>query len=376
MNKLSIPIFVIAIIVAGICVAFAQPPQSPCGDGVCDDFEKVNPNLCPQDCKETDAGSVIKSIKVPFPIEPFESHGDLWFSTWADDDTVFVSWGDGFGLNLSTRPLYSHHGLAKLRGMFPKVTAEVVKQFMPLSDEVNNSKPSSLLFYNKRLYAAIHSPLMEPNMGFIAYSDDYGKTFNYDSNIPWTKEKNSKFISLMFINMGKNYELNIDGYVYAFGIGSEAFWNGPIYLARVPKDKILDYSAWTYFSGFGQNSEVKWSNEQFDAASLNSLITKHLFSSIYHPGIKRYIILMASDIKGELYEAPNPWGPWAFAGTWFQGANSEWISSYMPGIITKDIDDNSFYFAVAGTELGKDHGPDDKKYRFRLGKITMETKNN
>lgn len=51
MNKLIISIFVIVIIVAGICVAYAQPPQSPCGDGVCDDFERANPDLCPQDCQ-------------------------------------------------------------------------------------------------------------------------------------------------------------------------------------------------------------------------------------------------------------------------------------------------------------------------------------
>jgi len=41
---------VIAIIVAGICVAFAQP-LGKCGDGICDDFEKAHPDLCPEDCK-------------------------------------------------------------------------------------------------------------------------------------------------------------------------------------------------------------------------------------------------------------------------------------------------------------------------------------
>lgn len=381
-KKILISIIIILIAVAGIGAFFVlkkfnpQPPTGKCGDGICDEKEKTNPTLCQKDCRETYAGSVIKSINVSFPIETFESNGDLWLSTWADDDSVFVSWGDGFGINLGQKPPYSHHGLMKIRGNLPNVNAEVVKRFMPLSDEINNSKPSSLLFYDKRLYVAIHSPLVKPDMGFIAYSDDYGKTFNYDMNSPWTKEKNSKFISLMFINMGKNYELNTDGYVYAFGIGSEVSWNGPVYLARVLKNKIINYSDWTYFSGFSQNSEVKWSNNQFDAVPLNNLTTKHLFSSIYHPGIKRYIILMASDISGELYDAPNQWGPWEFAGTWFQGVNSEWVTSYMPGIIAKDTSNNSFYFAVAGTDFGKDHGPDDKKYRFRLGKIIIETKGN
>ncbi len=29
-----------------------QRPQAKCGDGICDEFEKVNPNLCPKDCRE------------------------------------------------------------------------------------------------------------------------------------------------------------------------------------------------------------------------------------------------------------------------------------------------------------------------------------
>ena len=38
-----------------------------------------------------------KTIEVSGPVFPFESHGDLWFTTWAEDDAVFVSWGDGRG---------------------------------------------------------------------------------------------------------------------------------------------------------------------------------------------------------------------------------------------------------------------------------------
>ncbi|MBI3753241.1 MAG: hypothetical protein HY266_04240 [Deltaproteobacteria bacterium] len=73
MNKLIIPIIVIAILAAGIGAFFAfQNPAYPepqkqtlpqaqtnklCGDGVCDDFEKAHPNACPQDCKSQTAVS-------------------------------------------------------------------------------------------------------------------------------------------------------------------------------------------------------------------------------------------------------------------------------------------------------------------------------
>lgn len=58
MNKFIIPIIAAVIISAGIGVFFIfQKPLFPepigkCGDGVCDAFERVNPNLCPKDCQQ------------------------------------------------------------------------------------------------------------------------------------------------------------------------------------------------------------------------------------------------------------------------------------------------------------------------------------
>jgi hypothetical protein len=313
-----------------------------------------------------------KKIVVSSASTPFESNGDLWFSTWADDNTVFVTWGDGFGVNLYNKPPYSHNGLAKLNGHAPRFEAKTVKSFMPLSDNKNNSKTTSLLFYNKRLYAAIHSPLLSPNMGFIAYSDDYGKTFNYDINSPWTKANKSNFICRIFINMGKDYSLNADEYVYAFGIGSEIKWHGPIYLSRVKKDSILDYSAWEYFVGIDSKGQPHWDGHQTKAVPIPGIYSEMLFSAVYHSGLRRFIILTANFHSGEVYISKAPWGPWKNEGKWFEGISSEWFGSYMPGIIPKNMEGNSFYFAVAGREPNKNGHPSDKKYRFRLGKITIE----
>jgi hypothetical protein len=368
------------------------PRRDICGDGVCSKEEKIS-DSCRQDCGKKiiiEDENIIKGIKVSAPVTPFESGGDLWFSTWADDGSLFVSWGDGPGPNCQTceknrkdkeriaiDPGNSHHGLARLTGELPNLNPEVVKRFMPLSDDFNNSKPSSLLFYNGRLYVAIHFPLGDSNIGFIAYSDDYGRTFKYDiKNSPWTKKNNSNFRSLLFINMGRNYNLNKDGYVYAFGIGSEWDWHkkggGKVYLARVPKDKIIDYSAWEYFTGMGEFNKPQWSKNQFEAAPVSGLTTEAQFSSIYHPGIKRYLILTAYDWEGRLYEAPNPWGPWNLAGKWFEGKNSEWFGNYQPGIISKDTGPNTFYFTASG-QKGHDKHKDHpyKNYRFKIGKITL-----
>ena len=144
-----------------------------------------------------------KKIVVSSASTPFESNGDLWFSTWTDDDKIFLTWGDGFGVNLHNRPPYSHNGLALLDGNAPRFKAKIVKNHMPLSDKKNNSKPTSLLFHNEKLYVAIHYPLLFPNTGFIAYSDNYGKTFSYNINSPWIKENKSNFIRSEERRVGK-----------------------------------------------------------------------------------------------------------------------------------------------------------------------------
>ncbi|MEW5945873.1 MAG: DUF4185 domain-containing protein [bacterium] len=322
--------------------------------------------------------SVIRAISASQPSAPFESHGDLWFSTWADDGTVFVSWGDGYGPGFGAGTPFSHHGLARLRGVFPDVRAEVARRFMPLSDDENNSKPTSLLFHEGRLYAAVHSPLLFPRMGFTAYSDDYGATFSYDPAGARTRERNPAFVCLIFVNMGKGSGAGPGGFVYAFGMPAEVNVSGEVYLARMPGDGILDEASWTYFAGLDAAGAPVWSGNPAEAERIESLSSRRysslfpnmLFSAAYHPGIERYLVMTATTAEGRLYEAPAPWGVWRLAGKWFEGAGSEWYGAYMPGIITKDMGADYFYFA-AGGRTALDPAPGDEKYSFRLGKITM-----
>ncbi|MFZ2969787.1 MAG: hypothetical protein WA063_01420 [Minisyncoccia bacterium] len=57
MNKLTVSIIIAATLAAGIGAyfifqkpAFSEPQIGRCGDGICDEKEKANPNLCPKDC--------------------------------------------------------------------------------------------------------------------------------------------------------------------------------------------------------------------------------------------------------------------------------------------------------------------------------------
>lgn len=115
MNKTLIATAVIALVVAGVALffvfqkpAFPQPQISKCGDGICDESEKKNPNLCPQDCQNTvqpPAGQI--SQDSPFGIsEPGGWVGNRWEDNadqladlnvhWvgAQGRATGISWGD------------------------------------------------------------------------------------------------------------------------------------------------------------------------------------------------------------------------------------------------------------------------------------------
>jgi len=313
-----------------------------------------------------------------------KSTGDLWLNTWADDDNIYSSWGDGSGFGKVNTDL----GIARIEGNLPNINGFnlFIEPLLPPSSTCdttnckdiqnrpdccieNDDKPSSLLFMNKILYAQFHSPLGDPTVGYLAYSNDYGFTWTrLKENSPWTatdigqrSKMGSNFRCMFFINMGKNYELNTDGYVYAFGIGREWGWSEDVYLVRVLKDNILDYNSYEYFTGLS-NGQPTWSLIEAEAVSLDGLTTPAQFSVVYHPGTERYIIMTEENI----YDAPNPWGPWKLTAKW---VTSGW-RGYQPGIISKDMGENYFWFTISGQS---ESNPDfDIDYNLNLGKIILE----
>jgi hypothetical protein len=174
----------------------------------------------------------------------------------------------------------------------------------------------------------------------------------------------------MFINMGKNYNLNTDGYVYALSIDHEGpgdlTQNQAVYLARVPVEAITDYNKYEYFAGLDMQSQPKWSDLQTDTVSVPGIVTAVKGAALYHAGIKRYLFLSGLNdftgqetdqkaVKGILFEAENPWGPWLNVAT-FQGG-------FIPGLIAKDAGAAHVYFTAAGGT---------KTYNLNVGRIDFE----
>ena len=217
--------------------------------------------------------------------------------------------------------------------------------------------------------------------GYLAVSQDFGKTWQRigtslpgkklpENATPWTRDQKSNFRCLFFINMGKSYGLNKDGYVYALGIGTEWHWTSRnVYLCRVPRENILTYSAYTYFTGLTAG-KPGWSSSQDEALPLNGVQTGQQGSAMFHPQVGRYLFLTES----KLYDAPAPWGPWTVAGTWNAPDCNKtspdwpinWQGGYMPGIISKDTGPDYFWFTVSGQ-----HKVPKIAYQLQLGKMRM-----
>lgn len=349
----------------------------------------------------------------------YRKQGDLWMNTWADDGHLYMGWGDGSGRgdccpsfgqgppsnSPTCGPVPTSEPLADIyefrigqicgpgQYCFCRFTDAglLIFQEAPMQpspcqadcvlslhvpngnapvDEVGqimdrSDKPSSLLFLDGTLYWAGHYPLGEPTYGYLAYSQDYGRNWTEISNSPWTAA--TPFRVMMFINMGQAYAENSDGFVYALAMGTETKWSlaeghedMTIYLTRVPRSKIRDYGAYTYYTG----KNPPWSSQIGDAEALPGLRSRMQGSAMYHPGIGEYLFLTAS--PGALFAAPEPWGPWRevarllrddvpYPPGWRGGG-------YIPGLIAKGSGPDHVYFTISG-----DGGLDG--YQLTMGKI-------
>ena len=376
----------------------------------------------------------IRSIRVTRRVVTLHFLGDLWANTWADDDRLYLSWGDGTGRpcaptvdNLKpgafvspwhdstevtpacfhiARPTsrdglwvqfcrtfdcqtpstcyklcpFTDSGLVALSGPvlnFGKTACAqvddcVVSRDLPTPGAIpfppgrvsKNDKAASLLSVGDRLYYAGFTPNVTPKEGYVAFSSDHGRTWTKAMGSPWTGS--SPFRIIMFINMGKNYEQNTDGYVYALGTSLELdrSFSKPqaLYLARVGKNGVAEYGRYEYLAAL-EGGKPSWSSESSLAIPVAGLSTVATGSAMYHAGIGGYLFLagVISDPRGTkpqhgaLFAAPNPWGPWRLAGE-IPGRN---ISALIP----KDAGPSSVFFTSAGgTET----------YELNIGRIDME----
>jgi hypothetical protein len=306
--------------------------------------------------------------------------GDMWPITWADDDFLYGGAGDNSG---SAMNFWRIHGgpanwsqgtgwgiyteLVDPKPIDPKIYCQ-----RPDIDPRYGVKPASLLCMNGVLYFAVELHNYGDNPAFnrqhnitawIVTSVDYGKTWNREA----TKIDffTGRLASPHFLQFGKDYSGARDDYVYAYfpvGDDGNSYWENGDYLllGRAPKYKILEREAWEFYTGLEAGGVPSWSKNDSHA---NPVFRYHRMTGenhvSYHKGIKRYLMGNYGFIDQEgnprpyhasggwpesalhsqltLFEAPEPWGPWAL---FYQDDDWGTYGDYQPCFPTKWMSDD------------------------------------
>ncbi|MCL5073703.1 MAG: DUF4185 domain-containing protein [Actinobacteria bacterium] len=388
------------------------------------DYSLLNPALTDKDIKEGNKMIKIKGLKrLDNTILAPSGNGDNWHMTWAKDDIQYVGLCDGKGWeNLEGyTDLEYNSRIFTISGNAPNYSFGHLNGY-PLLESIwtlNTEGPKHFSrYYGFGILALdgfIYHFLSTPKVPFgaldnsfigvkLIYSDDNGQTWkNQDGSSPviweeWGRrsrenmlffyELDDAFSLLTVLQMGKNYDLNKDGYVYIYALnGNTVSTMNQLVMFRVKKDKILDRSGYEYFVSLNPDGTAKWNNE------INQRSIVHTFpegwvnwkiggsfgghpyswqpSVIYNEPLDTYIMAswgMGVSSEGDWFGKPSylgfwtakyPWGPWSQIHeevSWTP--NNDWTArAYQPQISPKWIakDGRSFWliwtdFRLVGTK--------------------------
>src|SRR5438105_8803922 len=261
-------------------------------------------------------------------------NGDLWPSCWADDDNVYAASGDGTAF-FKSGPSHDIN-VSRISGTPPQLTATSLANSMGTnwSGSGYSRKPTGMLCINSTVYLAFQN-LNEINFNSapaasIARSTDYGSTWTWDSSAPMFggAGKAPLFTTIFFLDYGKNSADAIDEYVYAYGLDNNWREQHVLYLGRVPTGSIQTRSTWQFFAGMTSGGTPIWTTDitqkqpvlldtrllypvmfGTDCPSQNHVIAQG--GGVVDKPLPRYMFSSWSCATHEIYDAPQPWGPWS-----------------------------------------------------------------
>lgn len=272
--------------------------------------------------------TVIESIDWDFAHRVRLAPGsDLWPLTWAADDNLYTSFGDGGGFGGTNSEGRASLGFARIEGSPDRF------QGINIWGGKNAERPATfggkvgaILSVDGTLYAVggvwsgenSLKTWSSPKVSHLLWSTDLGKTWQVSE---WTfaDAKSPEFGPKSFLNFGKDYAGARDGFVYLYF--TTAWWEWAprrpppteTYLARVPKDRLKEHSAYEFYQRPEGDAQPRWTKAFKDRQPVfTDANARRLSKVVYHPVLKRYLATAAGAGVGQfaLFDAPEPWGPW------------------------------------------------------------------
>ncbi|HEY1342127.1 MAG TPA: serine hydrolase [Bryobacteraceae bacterium] len=229
---------------------------------------------------------------------------DNWPLTWGDDQQ-YTSYGDGFGFEPRVEKKLGM-GFARISGRPSDFRGVNLRSDAERTGNgAASPKASGILMIDGVLYLWVR------NVGNaqLLWSRDHGKTWE------WGFKFETGFGSPAFLNFGRNYAGARDSFVYTYSQDGPSAYesDNAVALARAPKDRVRDRSAWEFFERLDPAGQPVWTRDIALRGSVFEYPANcQRVDAVYDPGIRRYLLAVGYDHAGGwgLFDAPEPWGPW------------------------------------------------------------------
>lgn len=249
---------------------------------------------------------------------------DNWQLTWADDDHLYGAWGDGGGFGGSNSDGRVSLGYARIEGDWSGYRGvNIWGGKNALAQATFEGKSWGTLCASGVLYMWVSPKSLLAEMQSEArlhWSADYGRQW---SPVDWAFKAGDDLTIPTICQFGRNYRGARDAFVYHYFIAprDSSGYNiqkpGAIHLVRSPVNRLKDRGAYEFFAGL-QSGRPLWT--RVGARKLPVFEDREngvgwVCSVSYNAGLRRFILMVehTESSHGNLgiYEAPQPWGPWA-----------------------------------------------------------------
>jgi len=261
--------------------------------------------------------------------------GDLWPSCWSSDGNLYGANGDGAAFNpFQGYGLRPDMAVSRISGRPPNLTGTTLATNVgtDYSGPNYNRKPTGMACVGNAIYLAFQNlndsganAFNDAPAASVAKSTDRGRTWTWDTHTPMFDH--NVFTTIFFLDYGRNYAHAIDNYVYAYAFDNNWRAQQKMYLGRVPRTSIQNRSTWQFYTGADSSGRPTWSSDiaaKVPVLEDDRLLYPRTFGNFcctnnpvlgqggvtYDAPLKRYIFTSWSFATHEIYETPQPWGPW------------------------------------------------------------------
>lgn len=359
------------------------------------------------------SGTEGMNIKFDSTIDRLGRSGDNWCMTWADDGHQYTACDDGWGWDYANplawrgdhpmAGIYYNNRVWRLTGGPHDMNPEYLPNY-PLYYTRDEWYGFGILSVDGTLYhfitCASGNAFNPPFQGAkLVYSTDHGNSWRlHDGQDIYGRERDKTdgamffwhegdgyaFSNIEFLQCGRDNSLAKDGYVYLYAPNGRYRYH-QLNCARVPKERILDRSAYEFFLQADGAGGAVWTRDIHRRGAIHQFPGHYgwyswLPSVVYNQGLDLFIMAAGgTGVNGSgmhelpaslgIYCAGRPWGPWEqiyYTDEWVADnpANRLYQPKLSPKWISADGREMFLVFSDASDNWGR-------QYRWNQQRIVL-----